>query len=583
MIPNEVIKELLEKADIVQIISNYIPVIKKGNSYRAVCPFHNDTNPSLQISQTKQIYKCFVCQAGGNAISFVAEYEKISYVEAIRKVAELCNFTHPSLEQQQRFVPKQNLDLIKACNDATTFYAYVLNTPAGIKGKEYLDSRNISSDMISFFSLGFSPENGETTIKHLRSKNNDVASLDEAGILVRSQDKFIDRFNGRVIFPIHNIYGETIGFSARKIDNSDTAKFINSPATIIFNKSQVLYNIHNAKKECKKAGYCYIVEGFMDVFALYKCGIKSSVALMGTAFTKEHAKILKNLGVEIRLCLDGDDAGQHGILSMLPILEEFNVPYRIINYNGDKRDPDDIYQNEGEIGLKKILSKSISKEHFLINYFSKKYKLDSMEGKTQFVNSLIPYINLKNPIEYDVFIELIAKTCSLSVSTIKRTLDSQNIKVNIDEPIDVDFNQNIISKRKNLTRIKRAQRNLIYYVLENIEVYEFIKKSENIVFVDDIYNHLINYIEDLYLTNKNIAISDLINSIMITNGDKSLIDEITNITMCTDIPPYDEEVMVECLKAIKKDVEKKEKQQQFFNKDLDVNQRAQILDLQRKE
>ena len=583
MIPNEVIKELLEKADIVQIISNYIPVIKKGNAYKAVCPFHNDSNPSLQISPSKQIYKCFSCGAGGNAISFVAEYEKISYVDAIRKVAELCNFNHPSLEQQQRFVPKQNLDLIKACNDATTFYSYVLNTQAGIKGKEYLDSRNISADMISFFSLGFSPENGETTIKHLRSKDNDVTSLDEAGILVRTQDKFIDRFNGRVIFPIHNIYGETIGFSARKIDNSDTSKFINSPATIIFNKSQVLYNIHNAKKECKRSNYCYIVEGFMDVFALYKCGIKSAVALMGTAFTKEHAKVLKNLGVEIRLCLDGDEAGQHGVLTMLPILEEFKVPYRIINYNGDKRDPDDIYQSEGEEGLKKILSKSITKENFLIRYFSKKFNLDSTDGKTQFINALIPYINLRNPIEYDVFIDLIAKTCSLSISTVKRTLESQNKKVIVDEPIDIDFDYDIKPKKKALPRIKRAQRNLIYYVLDNADVYEYIKKSENIVFVDDIYNHLINYIEDLYYTSKNISISDLINSIMISNGDKSLIDELTNITMCTDIPPYDQEMMVECLKAIKNEVEKKEKKQQFFNKELDDNQRAQILDLQRKE
>ena len=151
MIPKEVISELLEKADIVQVISNYIPVIKKGNAYLAVCPFHNDTNPSLHISPTKKIYKCFVCSSGGNAISFVADYEKITYIEAVRKVAELCNFTHPSLEQQQRFIPKQNLDLIKACNDATTFYSYVLNTQAGIKGKEYLDSRNISQDMIEFF------------------------------------------------------------------------------------------------------------------------------------------------------------------------------------------------------------------------------------------------------------------------------------------------------------------------------------------------------------------------------------------------------------------------------------------------
>ena len=296
MIPQEIVNDILQKTDIVDIISQYLNVKKKGSGYVAVCPFHDDHDPSLSISQSKQIYRCFVCGNAGNVFNFVSHYEKISYYDAVKKVAKLINYSSPFLVDEVRKVDSKTKTVLKALNDVADFYNYVLNTRAGLVGKEYLLNREISEEMISYFKLGFAPNNGKFTIEQLRSKDNSIEALTDAGILIRADDWMTDRFHSRVMFPIYNEHDEVIGFSGRTLStDKDISKYVNSPATIVFNKSYVLYNIQNAKKEAKQVGYCYIVEGFMDVFALFRAGIRSSVAIMGTAFTHEHAKIFKTL------------------------------------------------------------------------------------------------------------------------------------------------------------------------------------------------------------------------------------------------------------------------------------------------
>ena len=224
MISPEIIEEIRKQADIVQIISSYIEVKKKGNQYVAVCPFHADKNPSLSISKQLQIYKCFSCQAGGNVFTFVQEYERIPFIDAVKKVAEMIGYTSVELEKKERNVPSDITNSLNAVKQAKELYQYLLKSNDGKIALDYLLERNISQEMIEYFELGYCSSNPELTIKLLRGKGIEIEQIEKVGILKRSQGLFTDIFTGRVTFPIYNEHSECIGFSARRIVNNDEAK-----------------------------------------------------------------------------------------------------------------------------------------------------------------------------------------------------------------------------------------------------------------------------------------------------------------------------------------------------------------------
>ena len=578
MIPQEVIKDILNKADIVQVISAYINVIKKGNGYVSVCPFHDDHNPSMQINPKLQIFRCFSCGTGGNVFTFVEKYEHVGFIDAVKKVAEIINYSSPLLQVQERKIDDKTKSLLKANLDASNFYHYVLSTNAGIKGKEYFNKRNISQEMIDYFSLGFAPENGQFTIKQLRSKDNEVNVLEEVGILIHEGSEFTDRFKNRVIFTLFNEYGEVIGFSGRRIEDNDEAKYVNSPASKIFNKSNVLYNYQNAKNEALKENCCYVVEGFMDVFSLYRCNIKSVVALMGTAFTSLHAKQLKKLNVELRLCLDGDDAGQHGILKMLPLLDEAKINYKIVNYNGDKRDPDEIFNQDGETKLKEIANNLILKNEFIIQYFLNKNNLNTIDGKRNFVNEISKYIYFTDPLEKEAFTKEIASITGFNYNSLAKLFKSEN-----NEELFVDFTiskQKVIQKKYDAKQ--RIERQLIHYVLNNPDSFYLISQSDVFPFVDDIYLKIFSYLEEIRQDNTNYNLNDVISLIQSMNENQMLVDEVIKINE-EKYPPCENEIINECLMRMK-ELLKIRHEDDLLNQDafaLDEIARAKLLD-QRK-
>ncbi|MEI3536788.1 MAG: DNA primase [Bacilli bacterium] len=578
MIPQEVIKDILNKADIVQVISAYINVIKKGNGYVSVCPFHDDHNPSMQINPKLQIFRCFSCGTGGNVFTFVEKYEHVGFLDAVKKVAEIINYSSPLLQVQERIIDDKTKSLLKVNLDASNFYHYVLSTNAGIKGKEYFSKRNISQDMIDYFSLGFAPENGQFTIKQLRSKDNEVNVLEEVGILIHEGSEFTDRFKNRVIFTLFNEYGEVIGFSGRRIEDNDESKYVNSPASKIFNKSNVLYNYKNAKNEALKENCCYVVEGFMDVFSLYRCNIKSVVALMGTAFTSLHAKQLKKLNVELRLCLDGDDAGQHGILKMLPLLDEAKINYKIVNYKGDKRDPDEIFNQDGETKLKEIANNLILKNEFIIQYFLNKNNLNTIDGKRNFVNEISKYIYFTDPLEKEAFTKEIASITGFNYNSLAKLFKSEN-----NEELFVDFSinkQKVIQKKYDAKQ--RIERQLIHYVLNNPDSFYLISQSEVFPFVDDIYLKIFSYLEEIRQDNTNYNLNDVISLIQSMNENQMLVDEVIKINE-EKYPPCENEIINECLMRMK-ELLKIRHEDDLLNQDafaLDEIARAKLLD-QRK-
>ena len=304
----ELVNEVLKRANIVDVISSYLTVTKKGKEYLALCPFHDDSSPSLHISPDTQICKCFVDGTGGSAITFVQKYEHISFAEALVKVAKMVGYDDPRFHEEVRVKPvdQRKETLLKCTRDLTTYYQYALSTSEGKEGLEYFESRNLDANLRAKFRLGYAFKNGQATCKYLLDRGHSLKTLEDIGIASINSGITSDRNQGRVIFPIMDEDGEPIGYSARRITQSDEAKYINSPETYLFHKSSVLYNYHIAKEKARIAGYVYLLEGFMDVFALAKIGIESAVAVMGTALTPEHISMLRKLNVEVRVCLDGE-------------------------------------------------------------------------------------------------------------------------------------------------------------------------------------------------------------------------------------------------------------------------------------
>jgi len=329
-------RDIAKKADIVQVVSFYLgsqALIRSGKTYKVTCPFHaHDAHPSCVIDPQRNTYHCWSCGAKGDSISFAEEYAHLKPMDALRKVCEICSIPLPDTVQKESFVPeieKKYPEELKALLDLKKFYQLMLLSPLGKDGKDYLEGRKIPSDVIAYFGIGFAPKDPKLAIQSLRKLGYEIPVLERAGILANSSI-FEDRYSERILFPIEDSYGHVVGFSGRKIrKDQPLGKYINYPLTPLFEKSTILYNFSNAREEARKAGFLYVCEGFMDVIAYYRAGIKAVIGTMGTALTKEHCRMLKSLNAEIRLALDSDEPGQEGDERAAKVLFENQVPFRV--------------------------------------------------------------------------------------------------------------------------------------------------------------------------------------------------------------------------------------------------------------
>ena len=351
------VNKIRSNADIVRVVSSYLPLQQKGRNYVAVCPFHNDSNPSLTVSQEKQIYKCFSCNASGNVFTFVQEYEKIGFLEAVRKVCELTNQRVEGFEKviKKNEVPKEKQVLYNLLNDLGNFYSYNLKNSSNKEAYEYIKNRGLEDKYLDEYRVGYAPYESEKTIKFLKAKGYSNDDILNSGVGIEANGTIYDRYNGRLVFPLFDTYNRIIGFSARKLPSSkDEAKYVNTTETPLFHKSNVLYNYYQAEKISRKIGFCYVLEGFMDVLALVRSGIPNAIAIMGTALTNEHIEMLKKLNCEIRLCFDNDRAGQEATLKNLALLKRTQLKVRVVNALNQNKDPDEILKTQGEEELKKF-------------------------------------------------------------------------------------------------------------------------------------------------------------------------------------------------------------------------------------
>ena len=564
---NTLVKDVLEHADIVRVIQSYLPLVKKGKDYLAKCPFHNDNNPSLHVSPEKQIFRCFVCGTGGNAISFVQKYEHLSFREAMKKVAEICGYSDPRLEgmDETRAIDPRRVPLVKCLKDLTTYYQYALNSPEGKAGLDYFNSRHLDNELRVKFKLGYAFKDGKATCKFLEGKGHSLKTIEDIGVASNINGVYSDNNQGRAIFPICDANGDVVGYSARKIVNDNSPKYVNSPETYLFHKSNILYNYNNAKEKAHIVGYVYVLEGFMDVFALYRIGIESCVAIMGTALSNEHIRLLRALNCEIRLCLDGDVPGQKATMEIAKNLSKEGLSVRIVDNQNSAKDPDEILNEDGEAVLNAYLNRLISRVDFVLNYYRHTNPLQTVEQKTKLVQQFIPILaSIRDPLELDSYLEKLSAITGYPVESIRKLL-----KTSPEEVKSTGFQQTMMlvhPERKALRRLFYAEREFLYQMLNNPYAVAYYEQKMS-GFYDETYRLIANYLIEYAKVHEEFVPRDLLASL--ENSDlpekEQLIAQITALYMERNHPNVCTEELLDSIR----EVIDKEKEKIFLNDTLE--------------
>lgn len=558
----DLVKEIKERADIVDVISFYLPSVqKKGRNFVAVCPFHDDHDPSMQINKEKQTFHCFVDGIGGDVITFVQEYEKCSFEEAVRKVCEIIGFDDPRLHKQTytKKIDENLVPVYNCINELQKYYVYALATEEGEVARNYLQKRHLSQEQTAKFGLGYAFKDGKITIEYLKAKGFSLKNIENTGIALAQTANMSDNNQGRLIFPIKDSSGQVCGFSARKInDDPEAPKYVNSPEGVIFTKGKILYNYHLAKQSAKHDGYIYVVEGFMDVFALDSIGITSCVALMSTKLTKDHIELLRRLNVEIRVCLDGDKPGQTAMMKIMSQLDEAKLPYRLVSLPGEVRDPDEILKQDGEEKLKAYVNTLVDPFAFALNYYTNISPLGSVEDRMKVINHFMPTIlSIKSKILQDDYIYKLAEATGFSANAIKDNLKDyaranskeKDVLVNVNKEIDTSLDISKISKE--LRRLTLAERTLLDMMFISDEAIAFYEKHIK-YFYTELYRQIANFVVDEFNEKGTIDANDLISEIQASEAKQKeqLISELSAIIFRKDKAPKSKEAINELAKVI---------------------------------
>ena len=358
-IPYETILDIRKKANIVDIIAKYIPLEKRGKNYFAICPFHDDHNPSMSVSEEKQIYTCFVCGASGNVFNFVMKYENVSFVSAVKKVASFVGINLDVQDVKEKKEDNTKYDkYYKMFDVVNKYYKNNIKSVYGKNAIKYLHERKINDDIINEFEIGLSL-NDNSVSKLLQEKGYDKDELIDIGICGNTNNYMYDTFRNRIMFPLCNLDGQVVGFSGRIYNGEKESKYVNSKESVIFKKGHLLYNYHRAINEAREKRQIIVVEGFMDVIRLFSVGIKNVVASMGTAITKEHASLIKKLSQNVVLSFDGDKAGEKATISAIKEFEKIGITPKIIRLEDDL-DPDDYIIKKGKDAYLNHLKNTLS-------------------------------------------------------------------------------------------------------------------------------------------------------------------------------------------------------------------------------
>ncbi|WP_127582674.1 DNA primase [Paenibacillus koleovorans] len=425
-IPEEVIEAVLKHHDIVDVIGKYVHLTKQGRNMKGLCPFHSEKSPSFNVHPEKQIFKCFGCGAGGNAITFLRDIEGFSFGEAVRHLAAEAGMTigWQELTQEQTEKQQERDHLLKAHEFAAMLYHHILiNFEEGKPAIQYLKQRGFTDSLIETFQIGYAPARWDTLATLLQKREYKMPLMESGGLLSArsSGDGYVDKFRDRIIFPIRDAKGKVIAFAGRTMGN-EQPKYLNSPETILFRKSRVLYNLHQARTAIKKEGAVVIFEGYADVIRAWSAGVHHGVGTMGTSLTEEHARALRLAAEEVVLCYDGDDAGQSAAYKSLSLLEKAGLTVKVAVVP-DKLDPDEYIAGHGADAFRlEIVGAALPAVKFRLHHLRRNFNFLEPDAKLRYVRTAIREViaDLSSPTEREHYLKELSAEYQVSLDAIKQ-------------------------------------------------------------------------------------------------------------------------------------------------------------------
>lgn len=471
----ELVEEVRMRNDIVDVISGYVKLQKKGSSYFGLCPFHNEKSPSFSVSREKQMYYCFGCGAGGNVFTFIMEYENYSFVEALKFLAERAGIDLPEVEYSKEAKGKADLKLtILEINKLAAKYFYAqLKAEGGKTAYAYLKNRGLSEETIVAFGLGYANKYSDDLYRYLKMKGYGDELLLKAGLISADERKgAYDKFWNRVMFPIMDVNNRVIGFGGRVMGDAKP-KYLNSPETIVFDKSRNLYGLNRARTSRKP--YFLICEGYMDVIALHQAGFTNAVASLGTALTVGHASLLKRYVNEVYLTYDSDEAGTRAALRAIPILKDAGITAKVIRMDPYK-DPDEFIKNLGAEAFEERISKARNGFMFGLEMLEKEFDMNSPEGKTEFHHEVARRLcNFEEEIERENYIEAVAQAYHIGYDNLRKLVTKMAVQSGLATPA-VKPKQAVGKDKIREDGNLQSQKILLTWLLEDEKIFGQIKK-----------------------------------------------------------------------------------------------------------
>lgn len=575
-INNSTLNEIRNNLDIVDVISSYLPLTSKGKNYFGVCPFHDDHSPSMSVSREKQIYTCFSCGATGNVFKFIGDYENISFVEAVKKCADMAGIY---LDVGQVKINNKYQDLYDIYELSQKFYQNNINTKKGEKAKTYLHNRSLDDSIIKEFGIGLSLNEKDMLTKLLKSKKYDDKILIRSGLVNENDYTLNDIYRNRIMFPLYDLNGKVIGYNGRVYNGETENKYINSKETDIFKKRELLYNYHRAKDEARKKKQIILMEGPMDVIRAYTIGIKNCVAALGTSFGKEQAMLIRKLSDNVILCFDGDDAGLKATKGAIIELNKLGITPKIVRLENNS-DPDEyILTNGGQAFIDKI-SNPINVMEFKESLLKKEYNLNNTEDLANYINQMISEIDMiEDDILKEVSINKLSEETKVDINLLKSKLSKKSTSKE-----DVKPKSNV-----KLNKYIKSEQNLIYYMLLNNDVIKMYEKKITHM-PTDIYRHLAFQLDYFYKENGYVNVADLITYLGDDIESIKALGEITNLNLSNEvnydeiedylnnIREYNEKNQANIYKdKIKNEIDYKKKIE-FANKALEIKRRREEYD-----
>ena len=488
--PEELVEEIRMKNDIVDVVSGYVKLQKKGSNHWGCCPFHNEKTPSFAVSGTKQMYHCFGCGVSGNVYTFVMKYENYTFPEAVKLLADRVGVNLPEIEYSAE--AKQRADrrarLLEVNKEAAKFFYYQLRTPHGEVGYQYLKKRELSDETMHKFGLGYAGKNGAQLVQYLRGKGFEDDLIKEAGLANYSERSgLVSQFWNRVMFPIQDINHRVIGFGGRVMGDGEP-KYLNSPETPVFDKRRNLYGLNFARTA--RSGNVILCEGYMDVIAMHQAGFSQAVASLGTAFTSEQANLLRRYTDTVLLAYDSDGAGVKAALRAIGILREAGLTGKVINMRPHK-DPDEFMKNLGKEAFEERIKQAENSFFFEIRILEEQYDLKDPEQKTKFHREIARKLcEFHEEVERDNYLQAVAEKYFIGVENLRKLVLTYASQTGLARPIERP-KSGVRQKNNPQENAKKAQRLLITWITDMPQLYPRIKSYISADdFTEDIYKQV---------------------------------------------------------------------------------------------